>query len=516
MGSFNMASKFFFLSVLLAAASTWAQDSSSSAVKGDYGVYFDSASGNYFSNSNPQFVIRPVGDAKYVDRIEVSINDGSFEDYSGALKLGSEGLHTIKFRAVDPVLNWSPVQTFRVFVDLNAPTSSFSWQGKHKLGDNTYVSSEATLSLSAEDNLSGVKKIVTKNGDKPLWTVSGPLRFPKEGPYELIWAAVDNVGNMEGWRSYKFFVDTTPPKTKLKVQGTSSLKSQRTFINYGTSAVLEGADTGAGVQFIEYKINNGPITRYSSPIVFSEPASELRYRAVDWVGNEEPWQMMAVYQDTAPPVLAVEKVGPHTLAEGKIFVLPGFSFKVSASDAYAGMNKVLVSHDGKSFSEAKEEFEHKFTQAGVHHFQVKATDKVNNSAESAPFIVVVDNKAPVTKIKPRQALVQKGEKNFLSGIPNMIDILGEDEGVGLKYIEYSYDGKSWSQLKGPIDLATWDYAKQTLFYRGIDGLGNREPAQSLTIEILRNGPKVDLFVESDGLPNVPLKQIGDRKPAKKE
>jgi hypothetical protein len=474
-----MTSKLFFC-VLVTALAASAQEVSA---KGDYGVYFDAASGNYFSNSNPQFVIRPVGDAKYVDRIEVSVNDGSFEDYGGALKLGSEGLHTIKFRAVDPVLNWSPVQTFRVFVDLKSPTSSFSWQGKHKLGEITYVSSEATLTLSAEDNLSGVKKIVTKNGDKPLWTVSGPLRFPKEGPYELIWAAVDNVGNMEEWRNYKFVVDTTPPKTNLKVQGTSTLKNQKTFINYGTSAVLEGADGGAGVQFIEYKINHGPVTRYSSPIVFSEPASELRYRAVDWVGNEEPWQLMTVYQDTAPPALAVEKVGVHTLAEGKIFALPGFAFKISSSDAYAGLDKVLVSFDGKSFSDVKAEFEHKFTQPGIYKFQVKATDKVNNTSESAPYIVVVDNKAPVTKIKPRQALVQKDEKNFLSGIPNMIDILGEDEGVGLKYIEYSYDGKYWSMLKGPIDLATWEHVKQTLYYRGVDGLGNREPAQALTIEI---------------------------------
>lgn len=507
------AKSYFFavVSSVLATLPAYAQE-----VKGDYGVYFDSASGNYFSNSNPQFMIRPVGDAKYVDRIEVSINEGSFESYSGTLKLGSEGLHTIKFRAVDPVLNWSPVQTFRVFVDLKAPSSSFSWQGKHKLGDVTYVSSDATLTLSAEDNLSGVKKIVTKNGDKPLWTVNGPMRFPKEGPYELVWAAIDNVGNMENWRTYKFNVDMTPPKTQVKIQGTSTVKNQKTFINYGTSATLESTDAGAGVQFIEYKINHGPITRYSSPIVFSEAASELRFRAVDWVGNEEPWELVTVYQDTTPPALAVEKVGTYTLAEGKIFALPGFAFKVSANDAYAGLNKVLVSHDGKNFAEANADFEFKFSQPGVHQFQVKAVDKVNNTAESAPFIVVVDDKAPVTKIKPRQALVKKDEKNYLSGIPNMIDILGDDEGVGLKYIEYSYDGKNWTALKGPIDLATWEYAKQTLFYRGVDSLGNRETAQSLTIEILRNGPKVDLFVESDGLPNVPLRQIGDRKPAKKD
>ena len=477
-----------------------------------YGIYFDSASGNYFSNSQPSFSIRPTGNSKYLERIEVSINEGAFEAYKGSLKFSQEGLQKLNFRAVDPVLNWSPVQTFRVFVDLNAPKSSYHWKGAYyKGGDGHYVHPDAQMMLSAEDNLSGVSHILLKQSEteKPSRAPSA-MQFKKEGVYSLNFASVDNVGNQEAWQSILFKVDATAPVSQADISGTFHKKDGKTFVNFGSQVILSATDAGSGVRQIEYRINDGTVSKYTAPIVISDPITQLKYRAIDQVGHEEGWKALTLHQDTAPPAIQLSKEGTYELSEGKIYALKGLKIKARVQDDQSGLGKLLVAKDSTSFEEIKGDLSFSFDQPGVYNLIVKAEDLVGNSAEAAPITVYIDDQAPAATIKSRQTLVQK-DKLYLSGIPNMIEFTGDDVGVGLKHVEISFDGKTFTPARTPIDLATWTNSKQTIYYRAVDRLGNREQTQSMTVEVLTNGPRVDLFVESEGLPEIPLHSLGTKK-----
>lgn len=500
---------------VLFAAPVFGQEKKPATSEGNYGIYYDSASGNYFTNSQPAFSIRPVGENKHIDRVEVSVNDSAFETYKGQIRFKTEGLHTIRFRAVDPVLNWSPVQTFRVFVDLKSPTSAPNWKGPHyKDGTNLFIHPDTKLTLSAEDNLSGVKRVQMKEApDKAPVAVGEHVQFKKPGEYTIQYAGVDNVGNQEAWNTLTFKVDAQPPVSKTEFKGTAKAQGEKTYVNYGSSVSIVATDDASSVLHTEYRINEGPVTKYTGPIVLSEPVSRLRYRSVDRVGNEEEWKSVVLHQDTVPPMVQLHKEGNHVLAEGKIFASPGFAFKAQVSDNQSGLSKLTVSRDGQKYEDTKLDAVYKFDAPGTYQFHLKAFDNVGNASESSPLTVVIDNQPPVSKIKARQTLVPIKDY-FLSGIPNSIDISGEDGGVGLKHIEVSYDGQNFQPLKGAIDLATWKSSRQVLYYRGVDALGNKEATQSVTIELSTTGPKVDLFVESDGMPEVPLHQIGGKpKPA---
>lgn len=478
----------------------------------DYGIYFDPVSGNYFTNSNPMFSIRPVGENKHIERMEVSLNDGPFEIYKGRLKLTKEGLNTIRFRAVDPVLNWSPIQTFRVFVDLKAPTSVAHWRGDYYATENSYfVHPEAKLLIASEDDLSGIKRVLWKDNKnkEPRPFPEAGVSFRQPGEYEIQWAAIDNVGNQQPWQSLKFRVDAAPPKTELQINGISQSNQQKTYVNYGSNVSLSATDDTSGVAYTEYKINDGPVSKYTRPIVVSEAVTRLQFRSIDRVGNQEKWHSLILHQDAIPPKVDLVRHGNHVLAEGKIFAKPGFWFQAQVTDGQSGISKLMVSRQGGKLEDTPINSQFKFDKPGTYEFQLKAFDKVGNASESAPVIVVIDDTPPKTRLKARQNLVPINDI-FLSGIPNSIEITGEDDGVGLKHVEISYDGKVFTPLKGTIDLATWKSVRNTLYYRGVDALGNVEPAQKITIELSTTGPKVDLFVEADGLPQVPLSKFNTK------
>jgi len=149
--------------------------------RSQYGVHYDARSRQYFTNEKSTFSIRPVGAAKYLERVEVSIDNGDYQQHSGKLQFKNEGLHLIQFRAVDPVLNWTPVQSFRVHVDTTPPRTQPTWEGPTHLRDGVlYAHPASRLALDARDGLSGVSKVLLFEGERSR-PYAGPVSFAKEG-----------------------------------------------------------------------------------------------------------------------------------------------------------------------------------------------------------------------------------------------------------------------------------------------------------------------------------------------
>src|SRR5690606_31423264 len=121
--------------------------------------------------------------AQYLERIEYSLNEEPFKPYGGKLKLEKEGPYKVRFRAVDPVLNWSPVQSFRLFVDRTPPKMQIEWSGpQYKSGDAFYVSPKSFLRLSSEDSLAGVSHDVFRHKGEVV-RFHGRKSFDQAGVY---------------------------------------------------------------------------------------------------------------------------------------------------------------------------------------------------------------------------------------------------------------------------------------------------------------------------------------------
>ena len=469
------------------------------------GFFYDKDRDKYFSNTKSIFTIRPSTQTEYLDKIEVSIDGTEFKKYDGALSFTNEGPHQVRFRAVDPVLNWSPIQTFRIFVDQTAPKSQVVWKGPtFEEGKKTFVNPKTQLNILAQDNLSGIASINWKEKDNftPFRQAS---TFEKEGEHSFQIKSLDNVGNEESAYELRFIVDRKSPETTTNIQGTQSKNEQVIFTTAGSQVALTSSDDKSGIQRIEYQINDGLVSTYKRPIVLSEAKTILKYRSIDNVDNKEEWKQMTIHQDSRPPRITLTKEGTHYTISGKIYALPGFSFVVRVNDEDSGTADRLVSFDGQKFNPSKENT-FKFDAAGEYKFHFKAIDKVGNEEESNPFALQIDNVPPTITIKSTDKLVPHGEY-FLSAVPNRLSFDTTDAGVGVEKVEYSYDGKKFEAMANPIELSKWTDSKRTIYYRAIDRLGNMSEIKTIQIVVTTDGPKVELFVESENLPNIPLSKI---------
>ncbi len=473
----------------------------------NYGLYRDAQTGRFFSNGSTEFSVKPKGNSTYLERIEVSVDDGPFKPYSGKLSFNSEGTHKIKFRAVDPVLNWSPIQSFSVIVDKTPPVTRFTWKGpKHEKDGKTFISPKSQLIVTAEDSLSGVSHhLYRQPGDTPV-KFKVKKAFSKAGDYEYEFTSSDKVGNASNWQKISFIVDDASPATTAKVEGTFFEKGEKSYINYGSKIRLTSNDTASGVEHVEYKVNEGPIVKYAEPFSVGEAKSVISYRGKDSVGNVEPWKKITLFQDSTAPKVQFSKSGVFKVIAGTVYAKPGFKLSATINDTQSGISTSSVSKSNSQFSATTDRvFE--FTEPGRFQFEYKVTDKVGNQSEINPISVVIDDKSPKSKVTSTEKLVER-DKVFLSGIPNQLVITSDDGDSGVDFIEASYDGKSFFKVNGAIDLATWKSKRNTLYYRAVDRIGNREATQEMVIQLLTQGPVVDLFVEgSDSTPNVPLSKF---------
>lgn len=469
------------------------------------GLYFDANSSQYFINDKASFSIKSLEGDKFVDQIELSIDNKPYEKYSGKVRFEKEGFHILRFKAVDPVLNWSPVESFRIYVDMSSPKTHLSWSGDTYQNDGKFfISPRSKLSLTAYDNLSGVSSIFIKNGEEgKIQKYNKPRNFKNAGEYNIRVMAKDQVGNSEPWQNVSFFVDNAAPTSKAIVKGNSYQKDSKLYIDKGSFITLEAKDENSGLKEVQYSLNNGPVKTYKENISVEKSITSLKYRAIDRVGNAEPWKTITVHLDAAPPKIWSKNNGQFKKLAGKYFVRPGFKVQVGIVDKESG-SKNLVVDNGDAQNISTKEFT--FKDEGKFDFYVRGEDKVGNVSNTVFYSVFVDNKSPKSELATTRPLVEK-DGVFLSSLPNKVKLSAMDEGVGVKRIEASFDKKEIFPVTAPLDLATWKIAKRKLYYRAVDHLGNAEPWQEKFIHVRNRGPKVDLFVEAGNLPEVPLSKL---------
>lgn len=89
------------------------------------------------------------------------------------------------------------------------------------------------------------------------------------------------------------FTDATPPRTWVVSNPSPPI------------TMVLGAHDNVGVAGIEYTLNNGPYTRYTTPLTIP-PDSTFAFRAVDVNGNIEAWQYIG-----SPPGTGIPKPPAH-------------------------------------------------------------------------------------------------------------------------------------------------------------------------------------------------------------
>ena len=237
-----------------------------------------------------------------VKEISYSINNGDFITYEAPFYLSEAGALNIQVKTVDNVNNemskeeFSDNEKMRAYVDLSGPDLSYKVDGpSFMIKDTLLINKETTISFSGTDSESGFKEIDYQLNDGILTKYESPLSIEKENFYNITFNGYDNLQN-SNTNNILVRVDNTGPEifnrfsissNKLKV-----VEGKRLPV-YPSHAILflSATDTYAGLNEINYRINDGQLLAYRGAIerLKKETSikSPLKYK-ISW--GTLPWK----------------------------------------------------------------------------------------------------------------------------------------------------------------------------------------------------------------------------------
>lgn len=235
--------------------------------------------------------------------IQYSVDGSALQVYDGPIKLNTEGRHIIVYRAVDRTGNISNEEIYSVIVDGTPPDGLASVVGPVFMKDGTiYITTNSTVVLWAEDNLSGVDKIFVSLDGSGYIAYTEPMAIGEEGYHSASAYAVDNVGNRTPEFAVEGYVDSTPPEVHITPEGNFVVVNGQNYANRSYEYKVSAYDEMSGVQSILVSLDGSEYVAYAGPFMVQQPGKHtLRAKAMDNLGNESIPEELTFYTDVTPP-----------------------------------------------------------------------------------------------------------------------------------------------------------------------------------------------------------------------
>ena len=418
-----------------------------------------------------------------VDRIYLSMDGKTFEDYTGPFALDTEKDYFLRFYAVDRVGYAGEPVTLRFTVDLTSPET------RHQVHTNfsgDVLSTATTVQLTAVDGSSGLKDIfylMDDPGEPSLYSGKEIAldRLP-DGEHRLTYYSVDNVRNVEEKKTYDFYLDRVPPETGSRFTVDHHREEGVDYISPRTLIALSAVDNKIGVERIEYlfrenkKEKPGDYLTYSEPFKtpFKSGTHSVVFRAVDKLGNLSAETELPVRMDDTAPKSEYKIDGPQHKIRDTIWITRNTTISLSAVDDAAGVRGIYFQLGSKTeYQNYAEPIT--FDEENRYLFKFYSIDRVDNREIEQPYVLVVDN-TPPTVIKTF-SLAPTGTEPGEDG--SEIDIyprftslfLGAvDNSVGIAGVWYTLNGETEKEYSSPFMFKEdGDY---TLNLRLQDNVGN--------------------------------------------
>ena len=453
--------------------------------------------GNYVDTATVNLTATDNAGGSGVASTEYKLDSGAWTPYTAPVAVSAVGAHTVAYRATDVAGNVSTEgsQAFTVVEggggeDTTPPTVDATVTGNQD-GSGNYVES-ATVTVTATDNEggSGVATTEYKLDDAAWAPYTQPVLVSVLGAHTVAYRATDEAGNVSTEGSKQFTVvadqtDTTAPTVDAEVSGTQD--DEGNYVDVATVTV-SAEDSESGVASVEYKVDDGAWTVYSTPVAVNTPGMHMvSYRATDEAGNvseEGMAHFTVVTQDTTAPTVSAQVVGQQD--ENGAYIGSAM-VTVSATDNEGGSGVASIEYklDGAEWAAYTEAVQ--VSAAGAHTVLFRATDGAGNvSEEGSETFTVVEGE--VDETPPSVSAVVSGTQNsswqFLDAANITISAL--DTGSGVGSVEYKLDSGAWTAYTAPVVVNT--AGAHTFLYRATDLAGNVSAELPGSFTVVESGP----------------------------
>lgn len=293
-----------------------------------------------------------------------------------------DGDHKFVYYAVDKVANVENKKVYNFYLDKIPPTVTTSIEGdEYKKNKTLFVSERSRVKLTATDNKAGVEQINYKIDIKNTEKYSTPFALPKtSGQHTVSYFATDEVANVSPKKLLMLTLDLTSPNSNYSVKGPQAQVQDTLYIADKTKISLHAKDRQAGVQKIQYKLDDKSVTNYSTPISLSDHgAHKIVYYGTDNVNNKETENTFKFFVDTKKPkiisVFSIERKVEKTGLYPK-----GTKLYIGATDKNSGVDKIYYRINNGT----KKQFQTliPFNKLGKYTVYIEAVDLVGNIAKA--------------------------------------------------------------------------------------------------------------------------------------
>ncbi len=310
---------------------------------------------------------------------------------------------------------------WRVDADGLAPETKalYNSTGKHVRDGKVYYSGDVTVTLKADDEVSGVDKIFYSDGST-FKEYTEPIKLNSEKQWTLKFYAVDKVGNAESAESkdqtlFTFFVDKTAPNTTLS----ASDPKLDDIMSPKTKFTLESSDNGSGVSKSFYTIDDAKERIFSGEIdllSLEDGEHTIKFYSIDYVDNKEDIRSFSFYLDKIAPEVAFSVDGDQfTNSSNQLYVSERSKLTLNGTDNHAGVANMFWGVDGKEkaiYSSAIPVDQ----GAGYHYLSYYGIDKVENKGNEQKQVFLVDTSAPVIQYKMKGPNFERRDTIFVRSI----------------------------------------------------------------------------------------------------
>jgi hypothetical protein len=341
-------------------------------------------------------------DLSGVAKTEYSLDGGrTWQSYTNPVTFNQDDKYTVTYRSTDNVGNVEAAQTISFNLDATAPVTVAT--PSQPDGANGWYAHQATVSLSATDNLAGVSKTEYSLDGGTTWqTYASAITFDKEGKYTVNYRSTDNAGNVETAKTVDINLDSTPPVTTAAVSPAAP-DGQNGWYVHPVTVTSSAYDDLSGVGKTEYSLDGGGTWQsYAAPVTLSQDSKyTLSYRSADIAGNVEVEKMIAFNLDSTAPTITVSGLVYGTYSDS-MDITPVFTLSDNLSGVDSGKTTVTLSTYGVQQTVQQGVTIPLYTlPLGSHTYIVTTSDMAGNTSSQTVLFQTTTN------IQSMQALVTR-------------------------------------------------------------------------------------------------------------
>lgn len=326
----------------------------------------------------------------------ISINGLAYKKHTSSIIINEEKLYKIKYYSVDNVGNAEIPKTIYIKLDLTKPLTKLSIDTDLY---NDIVSPRSKIVLESSDENSKIKKTLFALNGGTFYNYHNPIIISglNEGEHTITYYSIDNAGNEEVKKEYKFYMDKSAPMIVDELVGNTFIANGKEYSSGRSKVKLTAMDNKAGVNAIRYSINDGEFIEYTNPFYLAKSGKlNIKTFVTDNVNNQVINTIMTnksniSYVDLSGPILGHSFSGANFIAKDTTFITSNTKIRLAAKDDAAGYKKIEYSIDNKEIIEYSEAFT--INSDGTHSVTYTGYDNVENSSTKT-FICVEDNTGP--------------------------------------------------------------------------------------------------------------------------